>query len=422
MTLYSVAEPGLPKAENAGPDQDLARRHWPLLMLDDNEPVLPLVFGYTVARATTPSPSSKFVLTPPPGGTVIEYAIWYDWDIEHLYDLEHVWVHVDKEGAVCRVEASMHGLRVSMDDGSGLPGMKGERPVLYVEPGKHALWCVERAMAMMAGAMIRQKCGPDAGSEGVHTGNGFFQSGAYTVSAADHRLARLAMTRAGFTPSFSFSRSSDAHRPSLVPWSDLERWIPVRMKALIAGLRENVPHIEALFFDCGDTLIDEGSEIRQPGSDVVVKGDFIPGARAAFETLATRGYRLALVADGLHESFENLLRPQGLWDRFEAHVISEDIGDEKPSPKMFLSAMAALDLAEKDRNRIVMIGNNLERDIRGANALGLISLFVAWSDRRSHHPADALETPDYRVDRLEDLVSLVETIELALAPNEVGHD
>ena len=31
---------------------------------------------------------------------------------------------------------------------------------------------------------------------------------------------------------------------------------------------------------------------------------------------------------------------------------------------------------------VVMVGNNLERDIAGANRLGLISVFLHWTERR----------------------------------------
>jgi hypothetical protein len=36
----------------------------------------------------------------------IEYAIWWDWDIGHLYELEHVWVYLDADRQVIRGEAS----------------------------------------------------------------------------------------------------------------------------------------------------------------------------------------------------------------------------------------------------------------------------------------------------------------------------
>ena len=40
---------------------------------------------------------------------VIEYAIYWDYDIQHVYDLEHVWIYVDHEGEIASCEASFHG-------------------------------------------------------------------------------------------------------------------------------------------------------------------------------------------------------------------------------------------------------------------------------------------------------------------------
>ena len=97
-----------------------------------------------------------------------------------------------------------------------------------------------------------------------------------------------------------------------------------------------------------------------------------------------------------------------------AHVISGDIGELKPSPKMFAAAMKASGLSDADRGRVVMVGNNLSRDIKGANDFGLQSLFVGWSKRRTHAAADLSEVPDARIDRLDHLVSMIEAMELAL--------
>lgn len=410
MMLFSVESPAIPSAVVDNADAELAARHAPVLNLDLNEPALPLAMGWSVIREAGTSPSSKFRITPPQGGAVIEYAIWYDWDIQHLYDLEHVWVHVDAAGEVSRVEGTMHGMRVCTDTGTGLPEMRGARPVLYAEPGKHAIWGNARAMPFVAGDMIRRLCGPEAGAQGIHMGNRFAESGGFTADARAQRLARLALRRAGFVPSFAFT---DAPDPALVPWDMLETWIPERVQALIDALPEQVPHLEALFLDCGDTLIDESTEAKLEDSEIVTEAAEIPHAMDAVRTLAARGYPLSLVADGPPETFQNLLKPRGIWDLMQTHVISGNVGELKPSPKMFATAMEAMGLT--DPSRVVMVGNNLERDIKGANDFGLISLFVSWSKRRSQLPADASEQPDHEIATLDALVAKIEEIELGLS-------
>ena len=48
------------------------------------------------------------------GETVIEYAFFWDYDIQHMYDLEHIWVTVDSAGQICGCQASFHGQRLNM--------------------------------------------------------------------------------------------------------------------------------------------------------------------------------------------------------------------------------------------------------------------------------------------------------------------
>lgn len=174
-------------------------------------------------------------------------------------------------------------------------------------------------------------------------------------------------------------------------------------------------HIKAVFLDCGDTLVDEGTEIKRPGTEVVLEAELLPGARETVIALSEAGYRLVLVADGPRETFENILGYHGLWEAFEAHVISSDVGEPKPSKRMFDAALAAVNLGTADRRHVVMVGNNLARDIRGANAAGLISVFLSWSDRRSRIPADASEEPHHVIEAINELPRLLERIELSLA-------
>lgn len=393
-----------------GADHALALRHQPIVRIDQSEPYLPLVMGYTLLRAPQKSPSCRHQITPQ-GATCIEYAIWYDWDIQHLYDLEHIWVHLDANGSPTAVEASFHGQKVAMP-----AAWQGARPVLYAEPGKHAHWADGQMMQAQMGARLTEWCTTGAGAEGVHLGNPFAAAGQISATPLDHRLARRKMQRDAFTPSFAFTDAPDAR---LTPWPDLAAWIPARVAALIHDLPHTVPHLAAIFLDCGDTLIDEATEEKLPGTDIVTRAEEIPYAMQSVRDLQALGYPLALVADGPVQTFENLLKPRGIWDLFQTHAISETVGALKPDARMFHTAMTGLALPKGDAARIVMVGNNLSRDIKGANDFGLISLFVGWSRRRTHTPADQSEDPNHSILALEDLVPMIEDIERSLPATAV---
>lgn len=168
-----------------------------------------------------------------------------------------------------------------------------------------------------------------------------------------------------------------------------------------------------VFLDCGDTIIDEGTEIRDD-HDIVIKADLIPGADVMVKTLAERGYILALVADGRAQSFKNMLTDHGLYDYFTTMIYSESIKDAKPSPRMFKAAMGALELTEQDCSRIVMVGNNLSRDVKGANQMGITSIFLSWTPRYPKLHEDESQKPAYTISNPVDLIDLVEKLNAQL--------
>ena len=170
-------------------------------------------------------------------------------------------------------------------------------------------------------------------------------------------------------------------------------------------------HRMILFTDIGDTIIDEGTEIRSEPGGVVRRAECIPGAKETMLTLYAQGYTIAMVADGLVQSFHNTMTQHGLDHIFAARAISEAVGVEKPDPRMFRCAMEQLGLTDADKPRILMVGNNLGRDIVGANAFGIRSAFLRWSPRYRHRWETAAETPDHVLDDPTGLIPLLAQLE-----------
>lgn len=166
--------------------------------------------------------------------------------------------------------------------------------------------------------------------------------------------------------------------------------------------------------DCGDTIVDESTQVFD-GAGNVLRAEEIPGAVEAVLEIKRRGYPLALVADGRIISFENILGRLGLWDVFDARAISEEVGAEKPDARMFCTALERLHCTPSDARRAVMIGNNVRRDVLGANRMGMTSVLLDWSPRYDMTPADAEQTPDHVVHSPREWVGLIERIERALA-------
>jgi HAD superfamily hydrolase (TIGR01549 family) len=168
--------------------------------------------------------------------------------------------------------------------------------------------------------------------------------------------------------------------------------------------------ILAVLLDSGDTLVDEATEVKDERG-ATLQAELIPGAAAMLRALAERGYPIGLVADGFTDTFRNVFAQHGLLDLFSVMAISEQVGVMKPDPRIFRTALDALGIREADYGRVIMVGNHLGRDIKGANGLGLVSVWLRWSPRRSKVPANASEVPAHAIEEPMELLDLLDRLE-----------
>jgi HAD superfamily hydrolase (TIGR01549 family) len=173
-------------------------------------------------------------------------------------------------------------------------------------------------------------------------------------------------------------------------------------------------YLLAVCFDFGDTLADEATEVKDE-TLTTVHAELIPGAAEVVRELKSRGYKLALIADGRPGTYLNVLGQHGLYDLFDVCSISEDLGVEKPHPRMFTHALDQLGIRSTDYPRVVMVGNFLERDIKGANDVGMVSVWLDWAPRRPKEPVDESEVPDHTIREPAELLDLIDELENARA-------
>ncbi len=168
--------------------------------------------------------------------------------------------------------------------------------------------------------------------------------------------------------------------------------------------------ILAVCLDFGDTLADEASEVKDDAL-TTLQAELIPGAGELLHELKSRGYKLALVADGRPGTYSNVLRQHSVYELFDVFAISEEVGVEKPDARMFLAALDALGIELEDYDRTVMVGNRLDRDVGGANKLGMISVWIDWSGRHTAEPEDESEVPDFTIHMPIELLNVLEELE-----------
>lgn len=158
-------------------------RYAPTIHFDRGETVFPRAVGYTVFQETAQSASfpKRTVAVPEDAACVIEYAYYFDYDIEHMYDLEHIWVTVGRDGGVTAAEASFHGKYLVLL----VPGLHGSlapaegHVQAFCQPGKHAFLPAGDLFRLVPGwdSCCRKAGGP------VLIGNPF--SAAYTPTGKD---------------------------------------------------------------------------------------------------------------------------------------------------------------------------------------------------------------------------------------------
>ena len=92
-------------------DIELALKYKPNIMFDKAEPFDVKGMGCSVFYQSGKSASfdRSIDIDKSQVEFAIEFAVYFDYDIQHLYDLEHIWVFVDHAGKVCDAEASFHG-------------------------------------------------------------------------------------------------------------------------------------------------------------------------------------------------------------------------------------------------------------------------------------------------------------------------
>lgn len=115
-------------------------------------------------------------------------------------------------------------------------------------------------------------------------------------------------------------------------------------------------------------------EFCQEAVAAYAKGvELLPGALGTLEYFSR--WPLALVTNGPADMQRAAVEKVGIAGFFETLVVSADpdVGVRKPNPRIFRIACERLGVEPPN---VLMIGDNLEQDVRGAEAAGMQALWV----------------------------------------------
>ena len=124
--------------------------------------------------------------------------------------------------------------------------------------------------------------------------------------------------------------------------------------------------------------------------------------------LKERGYKLAVVSDAPRMKAWLRLSAMHIADFFDVVVTIDDAdGKPKPNPKPYRVALKRLGL---EPDEVIFIGDNPNRDIRGAKRLGIKTVLAKYGEWTK--AKDKTLRPDYEIDDVKELLDILRRLKI----------
>ena len=130
-------------------------------------------------------------------------------------------------------------------------------------------------------------------------------------------------------------------------------------------------------------------------------GNLKEGAKELVEELKNQGYDLYIVTNGIEKTQHRRLTRAGIIGCFTKIFVSETIGYQKPKKEYFDYVLSHI--KEQDIGRVLLIGDSLTSDIKGAENAGITSV---WLRNKTDTDCSSY-SPDYIIDIISQLRDLL---------------
>jgi HAD superfamily hydrolase (TIGR01549 family) len=131
----------------------------------------------------------------------------------------------------------------------------------------------------------------------------------------------------------------------------------------------------------------------------------LPDVRPCLEELAGR-YRLGIAANQ-PSAVRDAMRRDGLEGFFEVWGVSDDVGVEKPDPRLFSHVLYLAGVAPP---RAVMVGDRLDYDIRPARAAGMQAVWMLRGEAPDEPTPQQLSEATATIRGLDELPETLERL------------
>ena len=129
-----------------------------------------------------------------------------------------------------------------------------------------------------------------------------------------------------------------------------------------------------------------------------------PGVKDTIWHLHSK-YQLALVSDGQTAYALAELNAVGLSGFFDPIIVSGDLGYRKPDKRIFIAALSAMKLNPAE---VLFVGNDMYRDVYGAQALGIKTVF--FKSNQGTQEKEGIN-PDYIIYNFPELLHAIRFFE-----------
>ena len=183
--------------------------------------------------------------------------------------------------------------------------------------------------------------------------------------------------------SLTFKKLFSLHDINVNLKSFLKVYEPINLKYWKLYREEKIDKVNLRYFRLKDTFdvleIDISDRLINDLSDEYIKflstfNHLILGSLDILKYLHPK-YKLHIITNGFQEVQRGKLEKSGISFFFDTVTNSEMVGVKKPNRKIFDYALSA---ANTDIESSLMIGDNLEADILGANNIGIDTIFFNY--------------------------------------------
>lgn len=112
----------------------------------------------------------------------------------------------------------------------------------------------------------------------------------------------------------------------------------------------------------------------------------------------SKNYQLHIITNGFSEVQFIKMDKSGLTPYFDQVITSEMVGVQKPNPEVF---EYALKKAKASVNESVMIGDDQDSDIKGAQGVGMDTIFV------NYYNEEIIISPTHHIHSLQELLNIL---------------